>query len=105
MGVEKVGKSGLMKGAMNGDMGEMNQKLQQTMDPKMLQKLGGAGNMMEMMKQMSSNEGAMGDMMRNMQQAQKQMKAAKKINVFSSHSRAVLDREKRGFDLMQPSNS
>jgi signal recognition particle subunit SRP54 len=86
--VEKVGKSGLMKGAMNGDMGAMNQmmrnpkqmmqKLQQTMDPKMLSKLGGAGNMMEMMKQMSSNEGAMGDMMRNMQQAQKQMKASKK---------------------------
>merc|ERR1719379_2923526 len=86
--VEKVGKSGLMKGAMNGDMGSMNQmmrnpkqmmqKLQQTMDPKMLSKLGGAGNMMEMMKQMSSNEGAMGEMMRNMQQAQKKMKASKK---------------------------
>jgi len=56
----------------------MMQKLQQTMDPKMLSKLGGAGNMMEMMKQISSNEGAMGEMMRNMQQAQKQMKAGKK---------------------------
>merc|ERR1719331_3739052 len=49
--VEKVGKSGLMKGAMNGDMSAMMrnpkqmmqqlQKLQQTMDPKMLSKLGG----------------------------------------------------------------
>merc|ERR1712167_472684 len=57
---------------------QMMQQLQSTMDPKMLSKLGGAGNMMEMMKQMSSNEGAMGEMMRNMQQAQKQMKAGKK---------------------------
>merc|ERR1719446_755013 len=76
--VEKVGKSGLMKGAMNGDVGAMNQmmrnpkqmmqKLQQTMDPKMLSKLGGAGNMMEMMKQMSDADGGqMADMMKKMQ--------------------------------------
>merc|ERR1719454_1991478 len=68
--VEKVGKSGLMNGDMNAMMRnpkQMQQMLSKTIDPKMLSKLGGAGNMMEMMKEMSAAEGPMGAMMKQMQ--------------------------------------
>lgn len=58
--VKKMGKSGLMKG---GDAGMaqkmarnpqgMAQQLQKVMDPKILAQMGGAGNMMNMIKQLS----------------------------------------------------
>lgn len=43
--------------------GQMMGKMQKMMDPRMLQQLGGAGNIMNMMKEMSKMEG-MGDLMK-----------------------------------------
>ena len=75
----------MMKGAMNGDMSsmmrnpkQMQQMLAKTIDPKMLSKLGGAGNMMDMMKQMSDAEGPMGAMMKQMQSMQGKTKVVTK---------------------------
>ena len=67
--VKKMGKMGLMKGgdehmakqmARNPKM--VQQQLHKAMDPRMLAQMGGAGNMMNMMKEMSKldMEGAKG---------------------------------------------
>eukprot|EP00933_Yihiella_yeosuensis_P072076 TRINITY_DN80368_c0_g1_i1.p1 TRINITY_DN80368_c0_g1~~TRINITY_DN80368_c0_g1_i1.p1 ORF type:complete len:519 (+),score=131.99 TRINITY_DN80368_c0_g1_i1:101-1657(+) len=65
--VGKMGKSGLF--GKGGDLTQLTrnpaqamQKMQGALDPRMLQQMGGAGNMMEMMKQMGKMEG-MGDLM------------------------------------------
>jgi len=65
--VGKMGKSGLF--GKGGDMtqltrnpGQAMQKLQSAMDPRMLQQMGGAGNMMKMMKEFGKMEN-MGGMM------------------------------------------
>merc|ERR1711865_385195 len=74
--VGKMGKSGLF--GKGGDMtqlgrnpGQMMQKMQSAMDPRMLQQMGGAQNMMKMMKEFGKMEGGgmgggMGDMMGGM---------------------------------------
>jgi len=58
--VQKMGKSGLMKGGdahlqqqLARNPGAVMQQLQKSFDPKMLQQMGGAGGMMNMMKQMT----------------------------------------------------
>merc|ERR1719272_807821 len=77
--VGKMGKSGLF--GKGGDMtqlqrnpGQVMQKMQGAMDPRMLQQMGGAGNMMKMMKEFGKMEGGggMGDMMGGMDPAQMQ---------------------------------
>ena len=62
--VSKMGKSGLMKGGdanmakqMNRNPNQVMQQLHKAMDPRMLQQMGGAGNLMNMMKEMSKLEG------------------------------------------------
>merc|ERR1719284_1233012 len=62
--VGKMGKAGLMK--ETGDMANLNrnpkqvlQKLEKSMDPLMLQQMGGAQNMLNLMKQMESAEDEM----------------------------------------------
>ena len=69
--VKKMGKSGLMKGGegqMQKNMARnpagVMQQLSKAMDPRMLQQMGGAGNMMNMMKEMSGMD--MGDMQKMM---------------------------------------
>lgn len=68
--IEKVGKTNLGKGKddklMMRNPGQLMGKLQQMVDPKTLASLGGAGNIMEMMKQMS-NDPSMSEMMKQMQ--------------------------------------
>mmetsp|Transcript_75691 Transcript_75691/g.169744 ORF Transcript_75691/g.169744 Transcript_75691/m.169744 type:complete len:519 (-) Transcript_75691:15-1571(-) len=66
--VGKMGKSGLF--GKGGDMtqlqrnpGQVMQKMQSAMDPRMLQQMGGAQNMMKMMKEFGKMEGGMGGMM------------------------------------------
>merc|ERR1711972_125995 len=67
--VGKMGKSGLF--GKGGDMtqlsrnpGQVMQKMQSAMDPRMLQQMGGAQNMMKMMKEFTKMEsGGMGGMM------------------------------------------
>mmetsp|Transcript_20042 Transcript_20042/g.59734 ORF Transcript_20042/g.59734 Transcript_20042/m.59734 type:complete len:503 (+) Transcript_20042:241-1749(+) len=61
--VTKMGKSGLMKGGdeqmvkqMQRNPQQVLQQLHKTMDPRMLQQMGGAQNLMNMMKQMSELE-------------------------------------------------
>ena len=61
--VTKMGKSGLMKGGdeqmvkqMQRNPNQVLQQLHKTMDPRMLQQMGGAQNLMNMMKQMSELE-------------------------------------------------
>ena len=65
--VEKMGKMGLGKGNdmlnLARNPGQMMNKMQKVVDPKMLQQLGGMGNIMSMMKEMGKMEG-MGDMMK-----------------------------------------
>merc|ERR1719199_885116 len=68
--VGKMGKSGLF--GKGGDMtqlqrnpGQVMQKMQNSMDPRMLQQMGGAGNMMNMMKEFGKMEN-MGGMMDGM---------------------------------------
>merc|ERR1712190_83599 len=63
--VGKMGKAGLMK--ESGDMANLNRnpkqvmnKLQNCMDPRMLQQMGGAQNMFNLMKQMDSIENESG---------------------------------------------
>lgn len=58
--VKKMGKSGLMKGGDQGMAQKMMrnpqgvaQQLQKVMDPRMLAQMGGAGNVMNMMKELS----------------------------------------------------
>lgn len=57
--ISKVGATNLGKGGDKGNiMRNPNQfmgKLQSMLDPKMMAQLGGAGNLMNMMKEMSSN--------------------------------------------------
>merc|ERR1719321_2261829 len=80
--VGKMGKSGLF--GKGGDLtqlqrnpGQVMQKMQSAMDPRMLQQMGGAQNMMKMMKEVGNMEkmgGGLGDMMGGMDPAQlKQM--------------------------------
>merc|ERR1719197_1526947 len=66
--VGKMGKSGLF--GKGGDMtqlgrnpGQVMQKMQNAMDPRMLQQMGGAQGMMKMMKEFGKMEGGMGGMM------------------------------------------
>merc|ERR1712048_1290804 len=61
----KMGKSGLF--GKGGDMTQLGrnpaqvmQKMQSAMDPRMLQQMGGAQNMMKMMKEFGKMEGGMG---------------------------------------------
>ena len=65
--VEKMGKMNLGKGndlmSMTRHPGQMMKKMQNVVDPKMLQQLGGMGNIMNMMKEMGKMEG-LGDMMK-----------------------------------------
>lgn len=69
--VKKMGKSGLMKGGeaqmqknlARNPQGVM-QQLSKAMDPRMLQQMGGAGNVMNIMKEMSNMD--MGDMQKMM---------------------------------------
>jgi len=77
--VGKMGKSGLF--GKGGDMtqltrnpGQVMQKMQSAMDPRMLQQMGGAQNMMKMMKDFGKmeNGGGMDDMMGGMDPAQMQ---------------------------------
>jgi len=84
--VGKMGKSGLF--GKGGDMtqlgrnpGAVMQKMQSAMDPRMLQQMGGAQNMMKMMKEFGKMEGGMGGLggmdpaaMENMQKMMKGMK-------------------------------
>merc|ERR1719267_182649 len=74
--VGKMGKSGLF--GKGGDMtqlqrnpGQVMQKMQNSMDPRMLQQMGGAQNMMKMMKEFGKmeNMGGMADMMGGMDPA------------------------------------
>ena len=72
--VSKMGKTGLMKGsdqAMARNMARnpnaMMQQLSRCMDPRMLAQMGGAGNMMNMMKQMGNMD--MGEIMKQMGKA------------------------------------
>merc|ERR1712060_279011 len=65
--VGKMGKSGLF--GKGGDMTQLGrnpaavmQKMQSAMDPRMLQQMGGAQNMMKMMKEFGKMEGGMGGM-------------------------------------------
>lgn len=56
--ISKVGQTNLGKGSEKNIMRNPNQflgKLQSMIDPKMMAQLGGAGNLMNMMKEMSSN--------------------------------------------------
>jgi signal recognition particle subunit SRP54 len=56
--ISKVGATNLGKGGDKNMMRNPNQfmgKLQSMLDPKMMAQLGGAGNLMNMMKEMSSN--------------------------------------------------
>lgn len=56
--ISKVGQTNLGKGGDMGMMRNPNQflgKLQSMIDPKMMAQLGGAGNLMNMMKEMSTN--------------------------------------------------
>ncbi|CAK9099055.1 Signal recognition particle 54 kDa protein (SRP54) [Durusdinium trenchii] len=67
--VQKMGKSGLMNEKqmqqnMKRNPGALMEQLQKSMDPRMLQQMGGTGNLMNLMKQMDM--GAMGDMMKQM---------------------------------------
>ena len=62
--VSKMGKSGLMKGGdanmakqMNRNPNQVMQQLHKAMDPRMLQQMGGAQNLMSMMQEMSKLEG------------------------------------------------
>ena len=62
--VSKMGKSGLMKGGdaamakqMQRNPNQVMQQLHKAMDPRMLQQMGGAGNLMNMMKEVSKLEG------------------------------------------------
>eukprot|EP01066_Platyproteum_vivax_P015560 Platyproteum_vivax@DN6861_c0_g1_i1.p2 len=70
--VGKMGKIGLTKGGgpdvqqMMRNPGQMMQKLNKVMDPKMLQQMGGAGNMVNLMKEMGKMEN-MDDMMKHLQ--------------------------------------
>merc|ERR1719329_399367 len=75
--VGKMGKSGLF--GKGGDMtqlgrnpGQVMQKMQGAMDPRMLQQMGGAQGMMKMMKEFGKmeNMGGIGDMMGGMDPAQ-----------------------------------
>merc|ERR1740122_279512 len=66
--VGKMGKSGLF--GKGGDLtqlqrnpGQVMQKMQSAMDPRMLQQIGGAQNMMKMMKEFGKMENGMGSMM------------------------------------------
>merc|ERR1719326_1677123 len=66
--VGKMGKSGLF--GKGGDLTQLSrnpaqvmQKMQSAMDPRMLQQMGGAQNMMKMMKEFGKMEGNMGGMM------------------------------------------
>merc|ERR1712137_1133678 len=68
--VGKMGKSGLFgKGGditqLGRNPGQVMQKMQSAMDPRMLQQMGGAQNMMKMMKELGKMEegGGMGGMM------------------------------------------
>jgi len=65
--VEKMGKMNLGKGndimSMTRHPGQMMKKMQNVVDPKMLQQMGGMGNIMNMMKEMGKMEG-LGDMMK-----------------------------------------
>ncbi|KAJ8604657.1 hypothetical protein CTAYLR_006515 [Chrysophaeum taylorii] len=65
--VSKMGKSGLMKGGdanmakqMQRNPNNVMQQLHKAMDPRMLQQMGGAQNLMNMMKEMSKLEGEAG---------------------------------------------
>jgi signal recognition particle subunit SRP54 len=66
--VGKMGKTGLMKGdaSMNKQMmrnpNAVMSQLSKAMDPRMLQQMGGAGNLMNMMKQMSKDPNMMNQM-------------------------------------------
>merc|ERR1712196_509522 len=65
--VGKMGKSGLFgKGGditqLQRNPGQVMQKMQSAMDPRMLQQMGGAQNMMKMMKEFGKMEGGMGGM-------------------------------------------
>ena len=68
--ITKVGKTNLGKGLndknnLMRNSGQIMGKLQNMIDPKMMNQLGGAGNVMNMMKEMSSNPDMakmMGDM-------------------------------------------
>uniref|UniRef100_A0A0G4FST3 Signal recognition particle 54 kDa protein n=1 Tax=Chromera velia CCMP2878 TaxID=1169474 RepID=A0A0G4FST3_9ALVE len=71
--VTKMGKMGFAKKSSQQEMQQMMRnpkqmmsKMSQMMDPRILQQMGGAGNVMDMMKQMSKMEGmgGMGDMMK-----------------------------------------
>ncbi|CEM20753.1 unnamed protein product [Vitrella brassicaformis CCMP3155] len=72
--VGKMGKLGLAKGGndlnqqMQRNPKQMLAKMQQMMDPRMLQQMGGAQNMMKIMKEMGKmeNMGGMQDMMKQM---------------------------------------
>ena len=62
--VSKMGKSGLMKGGdaamakqMQRNPNQVMQQLHKAMDPRMLQQMGGAQNLMSMMQEMSKLEG------------------------------------------------
>ena len=65
--VGKMGKMNLGQGndlmSMKRHPGQMMKKMQNVVDPKMLQQLGGMGNIMNMMKEMGKMEG-MGDLMK-----------------------------------------
>ena len=65
--VEKMGKMNMGKGndlmSMSRNPGQMMKKMQNVVDPKMLQQLGGMGNIMNMMKEMGKMEG-LGDMLK-----------------------------------------
>uniref|UniRef100_A0A7S3PLY3 SRP54-type proteins GTP-binding domain-containing protein n=1 Tax=Aplanochytrium stocchinoi TaxID=215587 RepID=A0A7S3PLY3_9STRA len=69
--IHKMGKNGLMKQSDAGLSQRMQrnpqalmQQLQRSMDPRMMQQMGGAQGMMEMMKQMGNMD--MGELMKNM---------------------------------------
>ncbi|CAE7742523.1 SRP54, partial [Symbiodinium microadriaticum] len=69
--IKKMGKSGLMKGGdemmakkMQRNPQGVMQQLQKAMDPRMLAQMGGAGNLMNMMKEMSGMD--QGDMKKMM---------------------------------------
>ena len=61
--VSKMGKTGLMKGGddnmakmMKRNPKNVMEQLSKAMDPRMLQQMGGAGNVMNMMQEMSKME-------------------------------------------------
>mmetsp|Transcript_7292 Transcript_7292/g.5579 ORF Transcript_7292/g.5579 Transcript_7292/m.5579 type:complete len:138 (+) Transcript_7292:1150-1563(+) len=65
MGTMNLAKQGDMKNAMNRNPKQMMEQMQKVMDPRIIQQMGGMGNIMNMVQEMGSVEG-MQDMMKKM---------------------------------------